>query len=95
MAARNTDVSCPNGQATKISDGAVTAARVVSTVPFYLLATAADSAPTDTTGGIPIVPMMVLSASTELGDLFPGVGSSVYLWAWPTSGVANVSISHA
>lgn len=95
MAARNTTITCASGVATALSDGAVANARIVSTEDFYLLATAADTAPTATTGGIPFLPFSVLAADLDLANLFPGVTGPYYLWAFPTSGPADVSISHA
>lgn len=95
MAARNTTISCPQGEATKISDGTVANARVVSPQGFWLLATAADSAPTSYVGGLPMLAHSILAADLDLADLFPGVTGPYYLWAWPTAGGVEVSISHA
>lgn len=95
MAAQNTNITCPSGEATAISDGTVTNIRVVSTEDFYLMATSANTAPTTTAGGIPILGFTVLAADLDLADLFPGVTGPFYVWAFPTSGPAVVSISHA
>lgn len=93
--AKNETVTCPKGEPTQITDSAVTAARVVGTQDFYLCATATSSAPSDTDGAIPMGGGTILAADLALEDLFPGVGSSVYLWAWPTIGDTAVSVSHA
>lgn len=92
--AKNTTVTCPADAPTQLTDAAVTAARVVGSQGFYLCATATASAPTSPSGAVPMLPFSILAADLELADLFPGVGSSVYLWAWPISGTVDVSVSH-
>lgn len=95
MAARNDTIPCPEGVPTKISDGAVANARVQGSKHFTLLATAADTAPEDVSGGVQMEPFTVLTGDIDLSDLFLGVTGPYYLWAWPTLGAVNVSISHA
>lgn len=92
---KNTTLHCPRGQATKLTDSAVSAARVAGYGDFKLLATPTDVAPTTDLGGFPMLAYTVLGADYALEDLFPGVGSSVYLWAWPEGGAVSVAISHA
>lgn len=92
---KNATVPCPAGSPTQLTDAAVTAARVVGTQDFYLCATLDTTPPADTSGAVMLLPWSVLAADLVLGDLFPGVGTSLHLWAWPTSGAADVSISHA
>lgn len=91
---KNATVSCPAGQPTQLTDTAVTAARVVGSQGFHLLATTDTTPPTSTAGSVPMLPWSVLAADLALADLFPGVGDTLYLWAWPDSGV-RVSVSHA
>lgn len=92
---KNATVSCPPGVPTQLTDAAVTAARVIGTQDFNLCATTAATPPTDLEGALMMLPFSVLAADLPLGDIFPGVGDTLYLWAWPTSGAADVSISHA
>lgn len=91
----NQTTPCPAKQATAISDGAVAAARVQSDGDIYLLATAANTAPTSTDGGVLLRAGTILTADLALADLFPGVTGPYYLWAWPSLGSCNVSSSHA
>lgn len=93
--AKNTTIHCPRGQATQLTDDAVSAARVSGEGSFKLIATLTDVAPTTDDGGLRMLAYTVLGADYDLVDLFPGVGSSVYLWAWADSGDVSVSISHA
>lgn len=92
---KNTNVTCPEGVPTQLTDSAVTAARVVGSQGFYLCATLTDTAPTSMAGAVPMLPHSVLAGDLALADLFAGVGDTVYLWAWPTSGTVDVSVSHA
>lgn len=91
---KNTTVPCPAGLPTLLTDTAVTAARVVGSQDFYLCATLSTTPPAGTDGAVMMLPWSVLAGDLALGDLFPGVGTTVHLWAWPISGAANVSISH-
>ncbi|HCQ66581.1 MAG TPA: hypothetical protein DIU07_16175, partial [Rhodobacteraceae bacterium] len=61
----------------------------------HLCATLDTTPPTSTAGSVMLLPWSVLTADLALVDLFPGVGASVYLWAWPLSGAVDVSVSHA
>lgn len=92
---KNETITCPSGEPTQITDSAVAAARVSGTKDFYLCATSVGSAPSDIDGAIPMQGGTILAADLALGDLFPGIGASVYLWAWPTTGDVSVSVSHA
>lgn len=92
---KNATVSCPAGLPTQLTDEAVTAVRVIGSQDFNLCATSGNVPPTDLDGAVMLLPFSVLAADLPLGDLFPGVGTSVYLWAWPTSGGVDVSISYA
>lgn len=92
---KNTTVTCAVDTPTRLTDDAVTAARVVGGQGFYLLATTDTTAPTSTAGAVPMLPFSVLAGDLALADLFPGVGSTLHLWAWPVSGAVDVSISHA
>lgn len=92
---KNTTVSCPEGLPTQLTDATVTAARVVGSQDFHLCATLDATPPASIAGAVTMLPFTVLAADLALVDLFPGVGSSLHLWAWPTSGGADVSISHA
>lgn len=92
---KNTTVTCQAGAPTRLTDAAVTAARVVGGQGFYLLATTDTTPPASLSGSIPMLPMSVLAADLALADLFPGVGTTLHLWAWPTSGAVDVSVSHA
>lgn len=95
---KNATLSCPTGSPTQLTDTAVTAARVVGSKDFNLCATLTATAPTDIDGAIMMLPFSVLAADLALADLFPGVGDTVYLWAWPvgsdTSETVDVSVSH-
>jgi hypothetical protein len=88
-------IICAAEKPTLLTDGAVSAARVVSTQEFELCATLTDTAPTDLRGSVPMLPYGGIAADLALVDIFPGVGASVYLWGWPKSAIAPVSISHA
>jgi len=92
---KNATVLCPAGTPTRLTDNLVTAARLVGAQDFYLCATLNTTPPTDIGGAVLLLPWSVLAADLALGDLFPGVGTSLHLWAWPTSGAAEVSVSHA
>lgn len=92
---KNTTVSCPEGLPTQLTDAAVTAARVIGSQDFHLCATVDTTPPSSIDGAVTMLPFTVLAADLALVDLFPGVGGSLHLWAWPTSGDADVSISHA
>ncbi|MCB1329492.1 MAG: hypothetical protein KDK28_08605 [Maritimibacter sp.] len=92
---KNATVSCPAGLPTQLTDQAVTAARVIGLQDFNLCATSDASPPADLEGAVMMLPFSVLAADLPLGQLFPGVGDTVYLWAWPTSGAVDVSVSHA
>ena len=92
--AKNESVTCLAGSPTQLTDSAVTAARVVGAQGFYLCATLTDTAPASIDGAVPMLPHSVLPADLALADLFPGVGASVYLWAWPLSGAVDVYVSH-
>ncbi len=91
---KNATVSCPSGVPTQLTDLAVSAARIVGSQDFHLCATLDTTPPTSTTGSVMLLPWTVLAADLALVDLFPGVGASVYLWAWPRSGAVEVSVSH-
>ncbi len=92
---KNATVSCPAGSPTQLTDAAVAAARVVGFQDFYLCATVDTTPPADIAGAVMMLPFSVLAADLALVDLFPGIGSTLHLWAWPVSGGADVSISHA
>lgn len=96
---KNTTVPCPVGEPTRLTDTAVTAARVIGSQGFDLCATLDTTPPASTDGSVMLLPWSILAADLALGDLFPGVGSTVHLWAWPTesavSETVDVSISHA
>lgn len=96
---KNATVSCPAGTPTQLTDTAVAAARVVGLEDFNLCATLTATPPADIDGAIMMLPFSVLAADLALADLFPGVGASVYLWAWPVgsdaSEIVRVSVSHA
>lgn len=92
---KNATVSCPSGTPTQLTDTAVTAARVIGSQDFHLCATLDTTPPASTEGSVVLLPWSVLTADLALADLFPGVGASVYLWAWPLSGAVDVSVSHA
>jgi len=92
---KNATVTCPAGSPTHLTNDAVNAARVIGSEDFYLCATLDMTPPSDTDGAVMMLPWSVLAADVELGDLFPGLGTTMHLWAWPTSGAADVSISHA
>jgi len=91
---KNDTVSCPAGAPTQLTDNAVTAARVVGSQDFHLCATVDTTPPTSTAGSVMLLPWSVLAADLALADLFPGVGATLYLWAWPKSGAVDVSVSH-
>ncbi len=91
---KNATVICPAGTPTQLTDTAVSAARVVGTQDFHLCATVGTTPPGSTDGSVMLLPWSILAADLALADLFPGVGSSVYLWAWPLSGSVEVSVSH-
>ena len=91
---KNQTVSCPAGTPTQLTDNAVSAARVIGSQDFHLCATIGTTPPVSTDGSVMLLPWSVLTADLALGDLFPGVGTSVYLWAWPLSGAVDVSVSH-
>ncbi|PIE06591.1 MAG: hypothetical protein CSA74_11640 [Rhodobacterales bacterium] len=91
---KNTTVSCPAGVPTRLTDDAVAAARVVGSQDFHLCATTGPTPPASTDGSVMLLPWSVLAADLALADLFPGVGESVHLWAWPKSGNVDVSVSH-
>ena len=92
---KNTDVPCPKGVPTQLTDTAVAAARVVGSQGFYLCATLTATPPTSYAGAVPMLPHSVLAEDMALGDLFPGVGDTVILWAWPTGAAISVSVSHS
>mgnify|MGYP001061284455 CR=1 FL=1 len=92
---KNATVSCPAGTPTQLTDLAVSVARVVGSQDIHLCATLDTTPPTSTAGSVMLLPWSVLTADLALVDLFPGVGASVYLWAWPLSGAVDVSVSHA
>ena len=96
---KNTTVTCPAGVPTRLTDSAVAAARVQGSQGFHLCATLDTTAPSSTSGSVLMMPWSVLAADLALADLFPGVGASVHLWAWPTESAVSVtidvSISHA
>ena len=91
---KNDTLICPAGEPTRLTDAAVSAARVVGEQEFKLVATLDTTPPTSVGGAVPMLPWSVLAADLALGDLFPGVGDTVYLWAWPVSAIASVSVSH-
>lgn len=91
---KNDTVTCPSGTPTQLTDTAVAAARVIGSQDFHLCATLSATPPASTAGSVVMLPWSVLAADLALGDLFPGVGASVYLWAWPKSGDVDVSVSH-
>lgn len=97
MAAFQDTVNCPGNTATMLCDSvAVTSIRVVSTEDFYFLATSTDTPPSSRDGGVPILPYTVVVADADLmAQLFPAVTGPYYFWAWPTSGAADVEVSHA
>lgn len=91
---KNTTITCPAGVPTRLTDDTVTAARVVGSENFHLCATTDTTAPVTTSGSVMMLAWSVLAADLALGELFPGVGSSVHLWAWPTTDETDVSVSH-
>jgi len=93
--AKNATVACAADTPTQLTDSAVTAARVVGSQGFYLCATLTSSAPSSIDGAVPMLPQSILAGDLVLADLFPGVGDTVFLWAWPLSGAVDVSVSHA
>ena len=92
---KNATLHCAAGLPTQLTDVAVTSARVMGSQDFHLCATIDATPPTDLDGAVTMLPFSVLAADLALVDLFPGVGSAVHLWAWPTSGAVDVSVSHA
>lgn len=88
-------VPCPAGSPTRLTDAAVTAARVVGTRDFCLCARLDATPPASTDGAVMLLPWSVLAAELDLVNLFPDVGASLHLSAWPISDGADVSISHA
>lgn len=92
---KNTTINCPAGIPTQLTDNTVTAARIVGSDSFHLCATTDTTAPGSISGAVTMLPWSVLAADLALGDLFPGVGATVHLWAWPTTEEVDVSVSHA
>ena len=92
---KNTTITCPAGVPTRLTDAAVSAARVIGEESFHLCATTDTTAPSSISGAVTMLPWSVLAADLALSDRFPGVGETVHLWAWPTTEAVDVSVSHA
>lgn len=95
MAAKTAFATYTGGAATKISDGAVSNACVVAEKDVYLIATEADSEPSDLTTAFPLRAFSTITADLDLASIFPGLTAPYYLWVWPTAGATEVFISHA
>lgn len=94
--AKNTTLTCNPGVPTRITDTAQTAARAQANHNVHLLATTNTTAPVSTEGSVQLLAHMILTTDTTLASLFPGVGSTLHLWIWPTGeDPVDVSISHA
>lgn len=93
---RNSDVLCPAGVWTQLTNGDVTALMVhnPSSLSVLLKATAGTTAPVDTGGGIMLGPKETLTAATELAHLWPGVSGANRVWAYPGDPV-SLGVSHA
>lgn len=95
--ATDAEVTCPVGSWTKVVNNIATDVTfsVISQTGVYVLATAADSAPTEARGW-PLPWFGNGWNQATLAELFPGISSAAYLWAKPSGGKdALVRISHA
>jgi len=95
MAAKTARVSLTGGTWTKLSDGAVSAFSFQNLGPYdcVLAGTTADSAPSSEDDW-PRYSVGAGERNVSAGDLFPGVGSSLYIWALTATG-GSAWISHA
>lgn len=95
--AANTDVTATKGGPTLLNATAVTALRVqnLGDQPVRLVATATTTPPTVFSGSIWLDSYEAIAADITLAEMFPGVASPAYLWAWPINNNAVVSVSHA
>lgn len=95
--AANTDVTATKGGPTLLNATAVTALRVqnLGNQPVRLVATATTTAPTGFSGSLHLGPDEAIAADITLAEMFPGVASAAYVWAWPLNNDCVLSVSHA
>jgi len=93
----NTDITCPAGEWTLLTDSDVTALRVQNTAPtaIFLMGTVGATAPSSTAGAMRLDAGAVLLADVLLADLFPGVSGANRVYAYSEYQGATVSVSHA
>ena len=94
--AANTDVTATKGGPTLLNATAVTALRVqnLGDQPVRLVATATTTPPTVFTGALQLEPYGAFAADYTLAQIFPGVASAAYVWAWPLNNDCVLSVSH-
>jgi hypothetical protein len=94
--AQNTTISLAAGTWTLLTDGNVTALRVVNLgeEPIWLQATVGTTPPTTPAGALPLQPGPVLAADLTLAQLFPGVTGANRVYALAPR-ATSVSVSHA
>jgi len=92
-------VSCPVGVPTQLTPVAVNSARIEADREYWLCATLADTAPTTYEDQLRLLPDTIVTEDVAMSKLFGGLGTDVYLWAWPVGdpafGDLDVSISYS
>jgi len=94
--AQNTTLTLTANTWTQVTDGNVTAIRVVNEgiEPIWLQATVGAIAPTSTAGAVSLGAGQVLAADLTLAQLWPGVGGANRVYALSPR-ASKVSVSHA
>jgi hypothetical protein len=94
--AQNTTLTLAANTWTQLTDGNVTAMRVCNfgTEGIWLQATVGATPPTNTNGGLPLLPGQVMAADLTLADLWPGVSGANRVYAFSPV-AAKVSVSNA
>lgn len=104
MTAKNTTVSVPKGEWTRLTDAAGAAAEItcvlLDDVEIWLNATADTDPPAEVSAEDgDRLPVLLATGNgwnnIDLATLFPGVSSGAHLWAFSPYGPARVFISHA
>ena len=94
--AQNTTISLTAATWTQLTDGNVTAIRAVNLgiEPIWLQATVGATPPSNTNGGLPLLPGQILAADLTLAQLWPGVSGANRVYAFSPS-ASKVSVSNA
>jgi hypothetical protein len=94
--AQNTNITCPTGAWTLLTNSNVTALRAmnIGSSGVWLQATVGATPPSNTIGAIQLLENEILAADLTIAQLWPGVAGANRVYAMAPDG-SELSVSHA